>query len=38
MEHFWGSGVRVRLIFGTYLHIRDKDLLKGMVDYLDSMI
>ena len=26
-------GKRVRLIFGTCLHIREKDLLKGMANY-----
>jgi len=30
-------GKRVRLIFGTCLHIRDKDLLKGMTYYLNSL-
>ena len=30
-------GKRVRLIFGTCLHIRDKDLLKGMANYLNLL-
>ena len=30
-------GKRVRLIFGTRLHIRDKDLLKGIAYYLNSL-
>ena len=30
-------GKRVRLIFGTCLHIRDRDLLKGITNYLNSL-
>jgi len=30
-------GKRVRLIFGTCLHIRDSELLKGMVSYLNTL-
>jgi hypothetical protein len=30
-------GKRVRSIFGTCLHIRDKDLLKGMANYFNSL-